>query len=59
MTGGEALFLPMSAGGGLDTEWKCPECEHVELGKFDFPLGEGVCSKSHPKRRLFRYRKHG
>lgn len=60
MTSGEVPFLPHSAGSGLNTEWKCPEtdCTHVELGKFDFPLGDGVC-REHPTRRLVRYRLHG
>lgn len=60
MTIGEPI-LPRSSGTGLDTEWQCPEhdCPYVELGKADFPLGDGVCHKYHPHRRLVKRSPHG
>lgn len=60
MTSGDVPFLPHPVGSDLDMEWKCPEkkCPHIELGKADYPLGNGVCD-IHPNRALVRHRPHG
>ena len=48
-------FFPWDSFWWLTVEWECPlkECDHVELGRRDFPIGDGLCPQKHsPRTRL-------